>query len=1277
MDASTEDSINNTNNVLQTYDEVQKLCETIKNNRNYPKRSIHHVITTTNSFIPSKRVRSAETVMDNTENTPPKNNMNNELASEEFSPTGQTTNIPLKLSLDREAFYKRLETYSTLFVSKRRPVNALQCAMHGFIDTHIAGGAKGNICKLSCSTCDCTNFVIDISCFNPNIPKVQEIKQTYLEELSKSHRPGCFWKFDKCSDDIYAFPYSTSTEALDLIKTEGTRLLECHSLPIINHPLTTEQSEKLDVIIDTFENANNNTFSSSESKRTPYIFAMFGWRLDNNKNSLKCHHCFRTIQNSSFTSSSSSFNLINNHMEYCSWINRKQAMIQPMNEEGIKGNTEDNSICGYEWMIHMMDLEYDFLFYIRESSAEYQESRLQWFRNTRRRMAESRAALAMEFPDSPESIPELTKDIGDEGDQILLEKEEEKPVTNEESVISDEQLQEQEHVDEEPSIPENEDEAQVEPTETSKLESTKEQEEEEEEKPSSKPSQEVEDELMDFMESEPEDEGEAEPTTTDVTTAATTTTTVEEEKVEETTVDIDIDVSLLEDVQTPTTGVSTPVPDQLQQDHLDDEVHDDNGITVTPSSSTKESSSPLTSTIESTEDEAATIMNATIDMEMTDKAQETLTTSGDKDVQEQQADNTPTTVLTPSIQVEEIVDDGNELINDENMNQVAEESSTAPIISMEEDVDLVSSSPTTVDGQEKEHVSTPEEKEEEEYKDDTQHQEQDETDQFKTEEQVEDETTDQSNVKSQEKEEDETSVDLAVQQQQEEEDNKSMEVLEQTVPQVGHDVSEDAIVITNMEEEEKEEKEEKETEEMEEVQDTTSVSTKLEQENDTTGSDKDNERQTPTSDSLEGLEEEEDGLDHSQHTISNDDVLHTKQSDDLIQETEQEGEVTEPQEEEMVSNDESKPKTTSVIDKESTTKEKEEEEETIEEVEETVDGVIVSETTIISSTEKTSNDEDNGENEDEKEADNTSTTVEIVELDNENNEKDNSETHVISLDNTRDGMTTMVSDSVNEVKEQSDITEFTDEYTAAATEAVAGVEATNASENVVVENTQSEEELKPLMDNFGTPISNQSGSTPQILQSMEDALGQSPGHPDTSTTATITDNDTQQAVELTETSAQESSVAAVTKEEEEQTTTVVINDDDNAPKKDFEDPMIEDRQEVIVSNPLVGTATKENNNNDSNASNENTTGAQGHDYVEQGGEKEVNSGGESGNGTIGEAMDEDNNNDSGGDVNMREIVDEEMENVEEEQGEAMEEVPAPPTTITTTVAAATEESRQL
>ena len=52
METSTKDTINNTNNVLQTYDEVQKLCETIKNNRNYPKRSIHHVITTTNSFIP-------------------------------------------------------------------------------------------------------------------------------------------------------------------------------------------------------------------------------------------------------------------------------------------------------------------------------------------------------------------------------------------------------------------------------------------------------------------------------------------------------------------------------------------------------------------------------------------------------------------------------------------------------------------------------------------------------------------------------------------------------------------------------------------------------------------------------------------------------------------------------------------------------------------------------------------------------------------------------------------------------------------------------------------------------------------------------------------------------------------------------------------------------------------------------------------------------------------------------------------------------------------------
>ncbi|KAI9492292.1 hypothetical protein BDB00DRAFT_829186 [Zychaea mexicana] len=160
MEASKDAA--SSNSLLQRCNDLQNLCETVRTERNYSKRSFD-LVSSSDALIPlTKRARSEATEILTTTITATTSS-----SSEEES----ALPVAMRPSLDREAFYKRLETFSAPFVSKRRPVNAVQCAMHGFVDTHVVGGPKQNICKLLCPSCQCTNFVIDISCFKTSVPK--------------------------------------------------------------------------------------------------------------------------------------------------------------------------------------------------------------------------------------------------------------------------------------------------------------------------------------------------------------------------------------------------------------------------------------------------------------------------------------------------------------------------------------------------------------------------------------------------------------------------------------------------------------------------------------------------------------------------------------------------------------------------------------------------------------------------------------------------------------------------------------------------------------------------------------------------------------------------------------------------------------------------------------------------------------------------------------------------------------------------------------------------
>lgn len=76
---------------------------------------------------------------------------------------------------DRAKFYERLETFADAYIENKRPLTAIQCAMHGFADTHQLEGPNHDIAKLECVECKGTNYVIDIS----NTDE-QSVRCTYL-----------------------------------------------------------------------------------------------------------------------------------------------------------------------------------------------------------------------------------------------------------------------------------------------------------------------------------------------------------------------------------------------------------------------------------------------------------------------------------------------------------------------------------------------------------------------------------------------------------------------------------------------------------------------------------------------------------------------------------------------------------------------------------------------------------------------------------------------------------------------------------------------------------------------------------------------------------------------------------------------------------------------------------------------------------------------------------------------------------------------------------------
>ncbi|KAI9315708.1 C3HC zinc finger-like-domain-containing protein [Dichotomocladium elegans] len=381
-----------TSRLLKTCDETRELIAEALKCRLPLKRQAEKPLQTNDSASPSKRSRSYV----NPESDRPASHS----ASEQT--TGAIVEAPAVV-LDREAFLRRLGTFTDTFITRHRPVNAVQCAMHGFIDTHILEGPNHDICKLVCETCQNTNYVLDFTKMNASDHQLQAILDKYSSGLKLFHKDSCVWRNYQCPPQIYSFPRTTHHEAIEEIRKEGKRLME-HGADLlkIEHPLDPEQLKKLEYFIRDAENpAGRYQFSPtplsplSDAVWSSYILPLFGWKLHDN-GMLKCPFCLRQISpNPLYDADHIQLNLVQKHRDYCPWVNSNYAQIPPPRPSPFI-----KSVCGYEWAIATVELEYEILLKLKDESPVYQLSRMQWLKAEQLRSKQERERLSQTSADA-------------------------------------------------------------------------------------------------------------------------------------------------------------------------------------------------------------------------------------------------------------------------------------------------------------------------------------------------------------------------------------------------------------------------------------------------------------------------------------------------------------------------------------------------------------------------------------------------------------------------------------------------------------------------------------------------------------------------------------------------------------------------------------------------------------------------------------------------------------------------------------------------------------
>ncbi|KAI8992486.1 hypothetical protein BDB01DRAFT_847855 [Pilobolus umbonatus] len=254
---------------------------------------------------------------------------------------------PAKYSIfnDREALLDRLSTYSVNFFLYPRPVSALQCSLHGWVDCHQHLVDDSNTHALMCREC---NGYLPVNCIKGS--SSNSLTRLYRLKLLYEHKEGCQWRNNKCQTNIYRFPKLVFTEALNMLKTRARDLMDHErdhlSNIVVEHHLNETVFSNLQFVIRDMEGHETDHITMA------YLLAISGWQpLDKAVPGVRCDLCF---SRKGFLHLTEKFDLSKEHKPYCPWINSSTARCYSNNVSGA-----GSFISGSVWMQEIIITKYN------------------------------------------------------------------------------------------------------------------------------------------------------------------------------------------------------------------------------------------------------------------------------------------------------------------------------------------------------------------------------------------------------------------------------------------------------------------------------------------------------------------------------------------------------------------------------------------------------------------------------------------------------------------------------------------------------------------------------------------------------------------------------------------------------------------------------------------------------------------------------------------------------------------------------------------------------
>ncbi|KUJ23085.1 zf-C3HC-domain-containing protein [Mollisia scopiformis] len=284
-----------------------------------------------------------------------------------LSTTAAATEPPKYAPWDREAFLKRLKSFSNLtdWTPKPARVNEVEWAKRGWVCQKLE--------RVRCCLC---NVEILVKLNRKEVEgkeqpvyiaeKIGALKSSSLEEdadscveealvdkyvelIVSSHDEGCLWRKRGCDDSIFKLPLNhTGTTFRNLRERYDEICKRSENLPY-KFNMRTPQGFDLDVVL---ANLPPNFFSSptdatpdaslppADVNKVALLMALFGWqghthdRLGAQMGSVSCHACFRVLGLWIFKSKEvnaageevvgptmSCLDVVKEHREYCPWQN--------------------------------------------------------------------------------------------------------------------------------------------------------------------------------------------------------------------------------------------------------------------------------------------------------------------------------------------------------------------------------------------------------------------------------------------------------------------------------------------------------------------------------------------------------------------------------------------------------------------------------------------------------------------------------------------------------------------------------------------------------------------------------------------------------------------------------------------------------------------------------------------------------------------------------------------------------------------------------------------